>query len=138
MKQPQKQQGGVLLSQQTYEGPLPPPKVLDAYEKIYPGAAREIIELAKKAQDHKIDMDRQAARYALRDSMFGFILGVLGQIGVLLITLGGFCMAYFYIKAGEPKLAYLTASSSTVICGYLIWWKTRNVDQDSTQKQENT
>ena len=136
MKRPQKQQGGVLLSQQTYEGPLPPPKVLDAYEKIHPGAAREIIELAKEVQAHRINMDRQAARYAMRDSMLGFILGVLGQIGVLLVTLGGFGMAYFYIRAGEPKLAYLAASSSTIICGYLIWWKTHNVTQDMTQKQK--
>lgn len=103
MNQHQKQQAGVLLSQQTYEGPLPPPKVLEGYDKVHPGAAQEIIELAKKAQDHKIDMDRQAARYALRDSMFGFILGVLGQIGVLLITLGGFCMAYFISRLENPN-----------------------------------
>ena len=130
MKRPAKPQEEVLVTQQIYQGPLPPPKVLESYDKIRPGTAQEIMELAQEAQRHSIFMDRQEVRREFWSLTLGFILGLVGQLGSIAITLAGFYMAYFYIKAGEPTLGYWIAGSATVICGYLIWWKVQETKKD--------
>ena len=127
-------QEGFVMTRQTFEGPLPPPEQLKAYEKVQPGISLEILELAKEAQKHSIYIERQDMRRALLNLIFNFILGLIGQIGSIAITLGGYYMAYYYIKAGEPRLGYLTASIASVVCGYLIWWKTKEINKDRGKK----
>ena len=117
-----------VLAQKVHEGPLPPPETLKAYEKVLPGAAREILEMAKEHQSHIVWMDREGVRQAFWQLILSFVLGLVGQIGSLLITLSGFYMAYLYIKAGEPRLGYAVAVAAMGVCGYLIWWKTRQKD----------
>ncbi|MBR1602872.1 MAG: hypothetical protein IJ667_05480 [Synergistaceae bacterium] len=63
--------------------------------------------------------------------IFGFILGFVGQLGSIIITLAGFYTAYYYIQAGEAKLGYCTALISAAICGYLIWWKIKENSKNS-------
>lgn len=40
-----------------YKGPLPPPALLEQYEKVVPGLANQIFEMAIKEQDHQHKMD---------------------------------------------------------------------------------
>ncbi len=54
--------------QEMFLGPIPPPKVLEDYEKIAPGSAEKIISMAMKEIDHrhaqeKIDQDRFHEHY---------------------------------------------------------------------------
>lgn len=123
------EQEKIVLTRQVYEGILPPPEMLKAYEKIHEGAAREIFDLVKEQQAHLRWMDRQGVRESFIQLILSFALGLLAQIGTMAITLSGFYMAYIYIEAGEPKLGYAVASVFTIICGYLVWWKTRNVKE---------
>jgi uncharacterized membrane protein len=120
-----REQKDILLSQR-YEGPLPLPDLLRAYDKVLNGAAREIIDMAKEHQAHVIWMDQAGIRQARLELIFYFVLGFMGQIGSILITLSGFYMSYVYIKTGEPALGYSVAGISAIICSYLIWWKTRS------------
>jgi uncharacterized membrane protein len=39
-------------------GPLPPPEVLAAYERLHPGAAERIIRMAEKSLDHTIEVEK--------------------------------------------------------------------------------
>lgn len=124
----------IAITREIYEGALPPPEMLRSYEKIRAGTAQEIIEMAQEAQRHYIFMDKQEVKREFLNLIFSFILGFIGQIGSIAITLSGFYMAYFYIQAGEPKLGYGTAISATAICGYLIWWKVKETSQDRKER----
>lgn len=97
-----------------FQGPLPPPNILEEFERIKPGAAQEIIEMASREQEHQIFMEKSKLNYANKNLTFNFILGLIGQIGTIVITLVGFFMAFLYIKAGEATLGYLVALISTV------------------------
>jgi uncharacterized membrane protein len=56
-----------------HEGPLPHPRTLNGYEDIVPGAAREILEMAKREQRHRHRMENREAAYPY----FGMGLGGL-------------------------------------------------------------
>jgi uncharacterized membrane protein len=56
--------GGVITIAAEYQGMLPPPSIVAEYEKLIPGAAREILDMAKKEQAHRhekelVDLKRE-------------------------------------------------------------------------------
>ncbi|MDD2767575.1 MAG: DUF2335 domain-containing protein [Methylococcus sp.] len=92
------------------ENPVPPPQMLEHYERILPGAAERIIHLAEEECRHRHEMDRKAreAEISLRQaehdleqrklteyyrtSQFGQIAG----IAVSVLAIGGALGAAFY------------------------------------------
>lgn len=48
------------LQQMQFSGPLPPPNLLDAYEKAHPGLAAKIITFAEQEANHRRAMERIA------------------------------------------------------------------------------
>lgn len=60
-------QVGELIAAQlsmSYRGAVPPPAVVEAYEKITPGAADRFIRMAEREQQRRIDNDNAAADFA--------------------------------------------------------------------------
>lgn len=54
------EQDRTLLAQQTtvsYSGPIPPPESLEKYDKVVPGSAQTIIDMAVKEQEHRHDIE---------------------------------------------------------------------------------
>ena len=82
------------LQQQIYQGPLPPPKILEEYEKIKKGAAKEIFEMARKAQEHNIFQEEKRINLVEKKMKYNFIFGLIGQIGTIVITLVGYFSAF--------------------------------------------
>jgi uncharacterized membrane protein len=76
---------------------LPPPKILDGYEMVVPGAAERILQMAEKeqAQSHALQQSvvgQQIAEGTIaRWSALG--LPALGLIVALAMTLGGYDVA---------------------------------------------
>jgi uncharacterized membrane protein len=53
--------GASLVHQRTemsYSGPLPPPNVLEGFEKILPGAAERIFVMAEKQLEHRMSLEK--------------------------------------------------------------------------------
>jgi uncharacterized membrane protein len=50
-----------VVSQQ-FQGPLPPPELLDQYDQVAPGAAKAIIEMAQKQAAHRQQLEIEAQR----------------------------------------------------------------------------
>ena len=47
----------ILGTRSHFSGPLPPPEIIEAYERILPGSANRILTMAEKNQDHRIEME---------------------------------------------------------------------------------
>ena len=43
---------------QATRGPYPPPRMLEEYERIYPGAAKQIFDMAKTQENHRIELEK--------------------------------------------------------------------------------
>jgi len=48
---------------ETYKGPIPHPRILSGYDDIVPGAAREILDMAKAEQRHRHRMENRETAY---------------------------------------------------------------------------
>ena len=73
----------------TYEGPLPPPAILEEYDRIVPGAAARIMEWAEKQTAHRQHLERAIIdhdiAHAQRGLTFGFVV-----VCLCLLFAGGF------------------------------------------------
>ena len=66
-----------IVRSQSFKGPLPPPEMLGQYEKVLPGSAKEIFEMAKAEQNHRISWEGRSLTAVTRGQWFGFIIAIV-------------------------------------------------------------
>jgi len=70
-------------SASSFSGPLPPPTLLNEYNKVLENGAERIMKMAENQSGHRIESEKIALKEELRQSrngqIFGFILALLGM-----------------------------------------------------------
>lgn len=65
-----------------FSGPLPPPNVVEGYERIMPGAATRLFDAAERQAAHRHELEKQVVagniKQAERGQWFGLIIGLAG------------------------------------------------------------
>lgn len=59
----------------SFEGPLPPPNVLAAYDEVVPGAAERLLDMAEKQARHRQHLERLVVEGAHRRANQGLWVG---------------------------------------------------------------
>ena len=80
----------ILLQQkeEMFSGPVPHPEIIERYEKIYPGAAKQIFEEYDRQVLHRHSIERSVVRTDNIKSVLGHVLGFV----VVMSTIGtGVC-----------------------------------------------
>lgn len=71
-----------IIQQESYEGPIPHPRIIREYERILPGSADRILSMAEKQQEHRIVIEKKAVESQLRQSRtgqkFAFVIFLVG------------------------------------------------------------
>jgi uncharacterized membrane protein len=106
-----------------HQGPLPPPEVLAGYDRVLPGLAKEIVDMAKQEQKHRHRINLLHWGTNSSGQIFGFFLGLLGiggaiyllandkaitGLGMFVGSLGSLVAAFYYSRrpsqAAQRKL----------------------------------
>ena len=82
-------QGKLITHTISYQGPIPPPQVLAHYDKIVPGAAQRLLQLAEGQAHHRQGIENKIVNIQTRGQIFGFILGFITIIGGFIVILSG-------------------------------------------------
>jgi len=75
---------------------LPPPQVLEHYERIVPGAADRIIAVAERQAGHRRQLESRFMTAIVANSRIGLVFGFL-------IGLGGLVAATVIAIYGDPR-----------------------------------
>ena len=119
------------LIQQQYSGIIPPPNIIDGYERNCPGATDRILGMAENELKNKQELDKKeqesihhcrkvALEFDVKHNTRGQILGF-----ILLFTMliGGFVLVFIGMEIG----GYATIVwSITLGLGSLIWSNSKN------------
>lgn len=120
----------MIIRQESFAGPIPPPQVLQGYESILPGSADRILSMAESQQKHRIEIEDKAisgqVENAKRGQVFAFIVFILCVFVALVL-------AYLGMKTYAG--IFLTITMVTVI-GLFIGGKGK-VDADLKKKSED-
>lgn len=70
----------------SYQGPLPPAKEFETYEKACPGAGKRILKYMENEQKTRHDLDSTAIHAAINDTKRGQFFGFLVMAGLILLA----------------------------------------------------
>ena len=79
---------GIFVRQPTsFSGPLPPPEVLEKFERVSPGAAKIIVDMAKNQSEHRQGLENRVIDSGINNSKLGLIFGLtIGMVGILMLN----------------------------------------------------
>lgn len=105
------------MSMETFQGPIPPPAVLEAYERLVQGGAERILKMAENQAVHRQEIEKIVVRAGSRDSLWGIIVSAviaicafgwsgyalsIGQtaeaVKGIVVTILGFVITFIYGK----------------------------------------
>lgn len=69
--------------------PVPPPKVLEGYDKYVEGGAKWLLQYTKDEQQHRHKMNRRELNYYSAGQVMGFLLGLSGVGGGIFLAGSG-------------------------------------------------
>lgn len=75
-----------------FSGPIPPPDIIEKYERIIPGSADRIITMAEKQAAHRQAMEKKMIESESRDGLLGIIFAFLLGIGCLIACVVVVCL----------------------------------------------
>lgn len=96
---------------QHHSGPLPPPEMLEKYERLLPGAAERLFQMAEKEQAHQhktiAEVTKSVGQSQKRGQVLGFILAMSALISsvVLYIYSGSLAISGLLLGAGVMAVA---------------------------------
>ena len=81
------------LATSEFSGPLPPPEIFRGYEEVLPGSADRILKMAELEPQHRHCLQEQELRSVPRlvtqGQVFGFLIGMTGVLGGIVLVLYG-------------------------------------------------
>ncbi|MCQ2167650.1 MAG: DUF2335 domain-containing protein [Bacteroidales bacterium] len=83
----------VVMQEESFSGPIPPPAILRQYEDLQSGAADRILRMAEKQSEHRMELEKKAIGGQVEQSRRGQTFGL---IIVVLFMLVAFAFAYFF------------------------------------------
>lgn len=104
-----------MIAAASFSGPLPPPQILEEYNRIVPRSAERIIAMAEAQANHRRRIETQVISSDIRNSRLGLVCG-------LLIGLGGLVAATLIAIKGNPQagvsMGFLTLGSLVSVFVY--------------------
>ena len=107
----------------SFEGPIPPPQILQQYNNVVPGSAERIIGMAEKQSDHRMGLENKVVTSNLVKSYLGMISGTS-------IAIYGLYICKEIAINGNPATAGIIAA---IDLGSILWVALNNT---KAQKKE--
>lgn len=113
-----------------HSGPIPAPRILKAYDLIDPGLAREIVNMAKDQQQHRMVLEKATILGAGKRAWAG--LGCAFALSCL--SIGG--SVYLIDKGHDVAGAALGTTSLASLVGVFVYG-TQQRREERSEKQKN-
>lgn len=112
-----------------FSGPIPPPNIIEGYEKVLPGSADRILKMAEEQSEHRQEMEKIAVNAESRDSLLGIVCALILALACLITA----AIIVFMVPtaAGATFAAVLGAGGIGSIIGVFLTNTRRNRKSDS-------
>lgn len=95
------------VTTQQYSGPIPPPNILEGFERIVPGSAERILRMAEQNSEHQQAIEKLALTSRFKEVRRGQIFGLVAVICALAT-----CLLSLYL--GSEKAAMIIGGTTIV------------------------
>ncbi|MGD1032584.1 MAG: DUF2335 domain-containing protein [Opitutaceae bacterium] len=95
-----------------WQGPLPSPASLEAFNRVVPGAAQRLITMAEKQQDHRMALEKKISSRQTTQSALGQIFALV--ISITVVAAGALAIYRGSAGAGATIITTTTAGIAYV------------------------
>ncbi len=120
----------LIVANQQWAGPLPPPSLLQGYDEVLPGCAERIVRSMEREQEHRHEMDKR-----LVDTYR--TVYTRGQAIASVVALGSLAGAIYLGINGQtaPSVAALTVGLGQAVLAFL-GFKNDRAEEVTTSKED--
>lgn len=117
----------------TFSGPIPPPAVIEGYERILPGSADRILKMAEEQSKHRQELEKKAIAEDLKQSRRGQLFGFI-------IALAGMALCYFFVMYDMKLFAGIFACVilTSLVALFVLGKKMQLKNAVESQKDTNS
>ena len=102
-----------------FSGPLPPPQILQEYNRVVPGAAERLLVMAEEQARHRRELERRVVRW-------NTVNETLGILSAIVVVCGAFAWATYAVYTGQSaKGSAVVISTIATLAGIFIYGKER-------------
>lgn len=114
-----------------YQGPIPHPDMLRAFDALVPGSAEKIINQMIKQSDHRMSLEQFVIRGDSRRADWGVVAGVI-------VTIAAFALAGLLVMQGLSLagLGVFVASLAGLIGVFVYGAQLRKAEREEARKQK--
>lgn len=112
-----------------FSGPLPPPELLERYNEIVPGSAKQIVDIFDSQAKHRMVLEKKVIS---GDSLRAYI----GLGCGFLVCVGMFYLSYLLIIGGYATQGALLSGGSLVGLVSVFIYGTQTRRQERVEKEE--
>lgn len=116
----------------SFSGPLPPPEVLEHFNRVVPGSADRIIRMAEEQFAHRTELEKKVINSDIARSKWGQILGftiaIVGLVVSALVAIYGSAIAGGFIGVG---------TLASLVGVFMYGSKTRSSERETKRIEDN-
>lgn len=111
-----------------FSGPIPPPDQFEQYERVLPGSADRILQMAEKQQEHRMAIEKEAISKSLNHNKRGQTFGFIAMLLMLALSV-------FFVFFGMKVWAGIIGSITIVTLVTLFITGNVKTSQDLKSKK---
>lgn len=131
-------QNGQTLVATSFQGPLPPPALLEDYDAIVPGLAAQIVEWTTSQTAHRQQIENRTVAIDEKLSTAYVIETLLGQLFAFLITIAVLAGTVYLAMHDHPEAAAIlgTLGFGGIITAFIVGRRTRAASEQPESKSK--
>lgn len=115
--------------QSSYSSPLPPPEIIERYEKILQGSADRILTMTEKQSEHRRELEKSVVEADIKSSKTG--LWLAGSVTTIIIL----CATYLAINNHEATASVMVGTTIVALSTNFIYGSVARKNE-RTEKQQ--
>lgn len=130
----------LLRSMSSFQGPLPPPDLLEGYEKVCPGAAQKILEAMQVEGAHRRTLETKSLEANIEGMRRQFAEGRLGQIFAFSIAVVFVFVGAYVALHGQPwpGAVFGSAGLGGIVTTFIVGRRNRNENTELSKTPDQT
>jgi len=134
-KPQEKDQSYAKLVAASFNGPLPPPPILQGYDDIQPGFAERIVSMAESESAHRHELERKALDADIKGTEKEFLERRIGQIlAFLIVIIMAGIATYLAVIGREIAASVFGGPAIAAIVGAFLTRRKENNNHPKEQK----
>jgi len=113
-----------------FSGPIPPPEILEQYNRVVPNGAERIFAMAERQQEHRLFIEKEVVGSNILNEKRGIVCGLI------IALIGLICATICALHGAQTTACVIGGATVTSLVGAFLYGR-HSRQKDLAKKAEN-